>query len=114
MNFVPDRGDVLIVNLSPTVGHEQSGTRHVFVVTPKSLNARTGLVIICPITKKIKNYPFEAILENENHVEGAILTDQIRTIDFTKRKTKFVTHVGAKTINSVLLKINRIIDFVVE
>lgn len=114
MSFVPDRGDIVIVNLSPTVGHEQSGIRPVFVVTPKNLNAKTGLVIICPITKKIKNYPFEVILENEARVEGAILTDQIRTIDFTKRRTKFVTSVGVKTINSVLLKINRIINFVVE
>ena len=108
-NFVPDRGDILTVNLSPTVGHEQRGVRPVFVVTPKFYNAKVGMVVICPITKHAKGYSFEVNLE-ESGVEGVVLSDQVRTIDFRTREAKFMTRVGEETVCRVLKNLNKLIN----
>lgn len=108
-NFIPDRGDILMVNLSPTVGHEQSGVRPVFVVTPKFYNAKVGMIVICPITKQAKGYSFEVNLADDM-VEGVVLSDQVRTIDFRNREAKFLTRVGEETISRVLKGLNKLIN----
>lgn len=109
-NFIPDRGDILVVNLSPTMGHEQSGVRPVFVVTPKFYNAKVGMVTVCPITKQAKGYSFEVNLI-EGVVLGVVLSDQVRTIDWRNREAKFMTRVGEETVNRVLKNLNKLINY---
>ena len=57
--YIPERGDLIWLNLDPTVGHEQSGLRPALVLTPKLYHERSGIALVCPATSVFKNYPFQ-------------------------------------------------------
>ena len=73
-----------------TSGHEQAGRRPALVLSPKPYNTRTGLAIVCPVTSHVKGYPFEVLLPNGLPIQGAVLSDQVRTIDWRARKARRV------------------------
>ncbi|HCK99508.1 MAG TPA: endoribonuclease MazF [Candidatus Marinimicrobia bacterium] len=108
--YVPDRGDIVWLNFTPQSGHEQAGKRPVIVVSPKKYNQKVGLTLFFPITNKIKGYPFEVHLPDNIQVEGVILSDQIKSLDWRSRNIKFICNINknyvADTIKrfSVLLK----------
>lgn len=81
---IPDKGDLVHLNFSPQSGHEQSGVRPGIVLSPKLFNQGQFLAI-CPITSKIKGYPFEVELPEGSAIKGVILTDQVRTVDWRSR-----------------------------
>ena len=85
MAYLPDRGHVVWITLSPTLGHEQSGRRPVLVLSPAFYNKRSGMLLACPITSRIKGYPFEVQLPPGLPVAGTILADQIRSLDWAAR-----------------------------
>ena len=61
-NYVPRRGDAVWVDFNPQAGHEQAGRRPAVVLSPESYNGTVGLAILCPITNKVKGYPFEVAI----------------------------------------------------
>lgn len=85
--FIPDRGDIVWVDFSPQAGHEQAGLRPALVVSPKSYNQPSGLMLACPITSKTKGYPFEVRIR-VGEINGVILADQVKNLDWTARPTK--------------------------
>ena len=85
-DYVPDRGDVVWLQFNPQVGHEQAGRRPAFVVSPRAYNRKVGLALFCPVTSSIKGYPFEVVLPDEGKVQGAILADQLKSLDWRARK----------------------------
>ena len=87
---IPDRGDVVWINLNPRIGHEQSGRRPGLVISPLSYNAKVGLVIVCPITTQIKGYPFEVIIPDGHSIQGAVLSDQVKSLDWKSRQASFI------------------------
>jgi mRNA interferase MazF len=102
--YVPERGDVVWVNFSPTEGHEQAGHRPALVLSPSSYNARSGLMLCCPLTTKIKPYPFVVPILGGSEVAGAALADQLRTLDWRARKAKKKGRVSESTLRAVLGK----------
>lgn len=84
-DYCPEAGDVIWIDLDPTVGHEQSGRRPAIVVSPRNYNAVAGLCVICPITSRVRGYPFEAVLPEGAIVRGVVLADQPRSISWEKR-----------------------------
>jgi mRNA interferase MazF len=88
--IVPDRGDIIWLTMQPVKGHEQSGRRPVFVLSPKGYNKKVGLALCCPITHKIKGYPFEVKLPAESEISGVILADQLKSLDWTVRKAEYI------------------------
>ena len=52
----------LVLNFEPQAGHEQAGRRIAIVLSPKDFNAKTGFIVVCPITNQKKGYPFEVEL----------------------------------------------------
>ncbi len=87
--YIPDRGDILWLQLDPRTAHEQSGRRPVLVLSRELLAARTGLVVICPITSKPKDKPYEVAI-NSGKIQGAILTIHVRSVDYQARETAFI------------------------
>ncbi len=85
-SFVPDRGDVVWLAFDPQTGHEQSGRRPALVLSPKAYNAKTNLALFCPVTSRIKGYPFEVNLPTDGKITGAILSDQIKSLDWKMRR----------------------------
>ncbi len=86
MPYVPERGDIVWLSFDPQAGHEQAGHRPALVLSPKAYNGKTGLMLCCPMTTKIKGYPFEVILTGA--VSSAALADQVKSLDWRARKAK--------------------------
>jgi mRNA interferase MazF len=103
--WAPSSGDLIWLRFSPQAGHEQAGRRPALVLSPAEYNRRTGLVLCCPITSKIKGYPFEVLLPAGLAVEGAILADQIRNLDWKARSAKLICNVEATTVKRVVDRI---------
>ncbi|MES2212669.1 MAG: endoribonuclease MazF [Pseudomonadota bacterium] len=83
-HYVPDSGDIVWLQFDPQAGHEQAGHRPALVISPASYNGKTGLMVCCPMTSKIKGYPFEVVIGNDS--KGAALADQIKSLDWRASK----------------------------
>lgn len=96
------RGDVVWLDFSPTSGHEQAGHRPAMVVSPEEYNVVSGLMLVCPMTTKKKDYPFEV-----QERKGVVLVDQIRSVDWRARNAKKKGKVSEQCIREVtkLLKL---------
>ena len=57
---------------------------------------------MCPITSRIKSYPFEVILPKGFEISGAILTDQVKSLDWRKREATFIGRVGKRVMDEVI------------
>ncbi|QQR64627.1 endoribonuclease MazF [Candidatus Kaiserbacteria bacterium] len=98
--YVPDKGDVVWIDLSPTRGHEQANLRPVLVLSPIKYNERTNLMVACAITSRIKGYSYEVPLSEEK-VDGVVLSDQMRNLDWKSRKVRFIQKVSTEVIEEV-------------
>jgi mRNA interferase MazF len=105
LNYVPRHGDVVWLNFSPQVGHEQSGKRPAIVLSSEIYNKKTGLAIFCPITNQIKGYPFEVNLPDKFPVSGTILADQIKNFDWKKRGVEFIGKLSDQKIMEIIDKL---------
>lgn len=108
--FVPDRGDIVWLQFNPQAGHEQASHRPALVVSPKSYNQKTGLALMCPVTTNIKGYPFEVVLPDGLEVRGAVLSDQIKNLDWRIRQAKRICEAPASVTNEVTAKLRVLID----
>ena len=104
-DYAPDRGDVVWLNFSPHSGREQAGHRPALVVSPKAYNEKVGLALCCPITSRIKGYPFEVVLPKGLAANGAVLSDHIKSLDWRARRAEFKGRVSRAVLDEVLSKI---------
>ena len=103
--YVPERGDVVWLQFDPQAGHEQAGHRPAVVVSPKAYNGRVGLALFCPITSQIKGYPFEVQFPAGSNASGAILSDQVKSLDWRARKAKRFAVAPKEVLGEVLAKL---------
>ncbi len=103
-DYIPERGDVVWINLNPQAGHEQTGRRPCAVLSPGAYNARVGLAIFCPITNRIKGYPFEVLVPEGLLVTGAVLSDQLKSLAWQTRNVEYCCRLPRKVIAEVLKK----------
>ena len=101
MSFVPRRGDLVWLSFDPQAGHEQAGRRPAFVVSPEPYNRKTGLFLACPITAMRKGYPFEVPLPAGLPVEGVILADQLKSLDWRARRAEFAAKASPDVVADV-------------
>lgn len=103
VNYSPDAGDIVLMEFDPQKGREIQKTRPALTISPYSYNLKTGLGLFMPITSKIKGYPFEVVVD-QGKIQGAILCDQIRSLDWKARKAKFIIHLPDVLLKDVLAK----------
>jgi mRNA interferase MazF len=103
--YVPRCGDVVWITLNPQAGREEAGRRPAVVISPQSYNGKVGLAILCPVTSQIKGYPFEVLIPAGLAVSGAILSDQVKSLDWRARKAELICTLPAETISEVLQKL---------
>lgn len=103
VKYAPNAGDIVWLEFDPQKGKEIQKTRPALTISPQSYNFKTHLGLFMPITSKIKGYPFEVILE-EGEIQGAILCDQIRSLDWKARKAQFIVHISDAILEQVLAK----------
>lgn len=109
-NYFPEKGDIVWLEFNPRVGHEQSGIRPALVVSPGEYNRKVGLALFCPITSKAKGYPFEVAVMAGDKIKGVILSDQIKSLDWRKRKAKYITGVGKSVMDEIVSKLSLLIN----
>jgi mRNA interferase MazF len=105
-HFVPDRCDLVWLTFDPQAGHEQAGHRPALVLSPKSYNQKSGLAILCPVTSQVKGYPFEVLLPAGSTIGGAILADQIKSLDWKVRKARKAGHISVSVFAEVLSRLS--------
>ena len=110
MSYVPKRGDLVWLTFDPQVGHEQARRRPAFVLSPEAYNRKTSLFLACPVTSRVKGYPFEVALPAGLPVSGVILADQIKSLDWKVRKARFAAKVTSEVIEDVVALILPLID----
>ena len=108
--YIPQCGDVVRITLNPQAGHEQAGRRPAAVLSPGNYNRKTGLAILCPITTQIKGYPFEVLIPPELPVAGAILSDQVKSLDWRARNAELICSLPDETISEVLQKLSTLLS----
>jgi len=98
----PERGDLIWLSFRPQQGREQAGRRPALVLSPSAYNRKVGLALICPITSKVKGYPFEVPLPVEGSLQGVVLADQVRSLDWRAREAKLIERAEASVVERVL------------
>lgn len=110
MAYIPNRGDIVWLTFNPQAGHEQAGRRPALVLSPAAYNGLVGLAILCPITSQIKKYPFEVLIPEGLKIGGAILSDQVKSLDWRARQAEFVCTLPSSSLDEVLQKLGTLIS----
>ena len=105
MAYVPERGDVVWLTFDPQAGHEQAGRRPAVVISPGGYNRKVGLAIFCPVSSQTKGYPFEVQLPPGLEVEGVVLSDQVKSLDWRARTASFACKLPPHTLSEVMNKL---------
>ena len=84
--YVPEAGDIVWVSFNPPAGREQAGHRPAVVLSPSAYNAKTSLMLCCPMTTRIKGYPFEVVIADAT--SSVALADQVKSLDWRQRRAK--------------------------
>ena len=107
--FVPQRGDIVWIDLNPHAGHEPSGRRPAVVLSPRAYNSKVSLAILCPITNREKGYPFEVAIPAGLDVKGVILADQVKSIDWRTRNAALICTLPTVTVDAVLQRVETLL-----
>ena len=98
--------EIWLTDLDPIEGFEQGGKRPVLIISGNAMNSKSGLVIICPLTTKIKNYVGNIVIEPDktNGLQSLseILTFQVRTVS----SSRLIKKIGIVTneVHALVLK----------
>ncbi len=97
-----DRGDLVWIDFDPQAGSEQAGRRPALVLSPRAYNAKGRLIIICPITSRVKGYPFEVPLPAGGPIQGVVLADHVKSMDREARKLSLIGKAPKQVVDDVL------------
>jgi mRNA interferase MazF len=103
--YLPNRGDAIWLEFDPQAGREQSGRRPALVLSPLTYNRKSGLALVCPITSQVKGYPFESAISRGLPIQGVVLVDQVRSLDWRRRRAKFIARVPDTLLEDVTAKV---------
>jgi mRNA interferase MazF len=109
--YAPRRGDAVWITLAPQEGHEQSGRRPAVVLSPDAYNARVGLALFCPVTARIKEYPWEVRIPAGLPVSGVVLSDQVKSLDWRARRAEKICSLPASVVAEILAKLGALLRY---
>jgi mRNA interferase MazF len=99
-SYAPDAGDIVWLDFDPQAGREQGRRRPALVLTDSAYNRASGLAVVCPLTSKRKPYPFSLPVVVDK-VEGAVLVDHLKSVDWKIRDVKFHSKADPVLLNRV-------------
>ena len=109
--YVPNTGDLIWLTFDPQAGREQAGRRPALVLSPAAYNEKTDLALVCPISSRVKGYPFEVPLPEGLPISGVVLSDHLKSLDWKQRKAEFVARVPAEAVSDVLARLAPLLGF---
>lgn len=107
--YIPDKGEIVWLDFDPQAGREQKGRRPALVISPKIYNEKTNLAVFCPITSKRKNYPFEVLIPDNDRINGVILSDQVKNLDWKSRNAELITNLQSDAMLEVMAKLEALL-----
>jgi mRNA interferase MazF len=108
--YIPERGDFARMVLDPYTGREQGGERPVLVLSAQAFSRVTGYALIAPVTRTVRNWPFEVAIGPGLRVAGSVLTDQTRSVDFVARHATFLGKAPSELTDEVLARVASILE----
>ena len=100
--YVPDTGDLIWLDFHPQVGREQAGRRPAIVLSPRAYNDKASLALVCPVTSRVKGYPFEVPLPKSLPISGVILADHLKSLDWRERRADKAGRAPKHVVEGVL------------
>ncbi len=91
------------LEFDPQAGCEIQKRRPAVVISPKKYNSKTSLAVFMPVTSQVKGYPFECTFKLKE-IQGAILSDQIRSLDWKARRAKLITKIPGDVLEEAVEK----------
>jgi len=107
--YAPERGDVIWISLAPQPGHEQTERHLAVVLSPQAYNSRVGLAVVCPVTAHIRGYPFEALIPPGLPIKGAILADQVESLDWRAHRAELICSLPPAVVEEALGKLRALL-----
>jgi mRNA interferase MazF len=101
---------VVWLTFDPQAGHEQAGRRPAVVLSPGIYNAKAGLAVFAPVTSQIKGYPFEVLIPSGLPIGGAVLADQLKSLDWRARKALRICRLPSEVTAEVLQKASLLVS----
>ena len=108
--YIPKQGDIVFIDLNPTIGHEQKGKRPAIILSTNTFNKYTKMAIVCPITSNIKEYPTHLVLKESKKVSGAVLLEHVRSIDYESRNIKYIESASDYDLLALITLFNACIE----
>ncbi|MDR1319825.1 MAG: type II toxin-antitoxin system PemK/MazF family toxin [Gracilibacteraceae bacterium] len=96
------QGDIIKLDFSPTIGHEQSSYRPAVVVSNDFAIAKTNVVYIAPITGVARRFPLHVALDDRTKTTGEILCEQVKSVDLNARRFTFTERLPSDILERVL------------
>jgi len=110
--YVPQRGDLVHLNFSPSSGHELADRHYALVISADAYNRKARMAVVCGITSRVRDWPFEVELpagllppKKGQVVTSVILADSVRQIDFREREIEYVASAPQSLVEEVLDKV---------
>jgi mRNA-degrading endonuclease toxin of MazEF toxin-antitoxin module len=111
--YVPRRGDIVRLDVDPSAGHEQQGTRPALVLSPEAFN-RFGIALACPVTRGggfARGLAWTVSLSEAGlQTDGVVLCNQVGTLDWKARRAQFIEAVPPDLIADVLARVATLIE----
>lgn len=101
MTDIPERGQIVWTDFDPVIGHEQAKHRPALVLSVGDFNRKSRMVLVAPITNRVRGHAFEVPLEGTK-TQGVILCHQMRSIDYRGRGFKFIEQAPTPTVGAAL------------
>ncbi len=102
MDYIPEQGDILLLEFDPQTGHEQKGKRPAFVVSNNTFNHFTKVAIVCPITNTNKGFPLHIALDHRSKTTGVIMCEQAKSLDISARNASFLEKAPQDILDEVV------------
>ena len=107
---VPQRGDIVWIDRQPQAGPEQAARRPALVLSPASYNGKVGLALLCPVTSRLKGNPFEVVLPEDLSVTGAVLADQVKSLDWRAHRAEVACVAPPGVVRDVQVRIRALLE----
>jgi mRNA interferase MazF len=116
-SYIPNRGDLVHMNFSPSAGHEIADRHYALVLSPLAYNRKSGMAVVCAITSRVRGWPFEVELpagllppKQGQPVKSVIVADAVRQVDFREREMAFVAAAPPEVTEEVLDKLLTVLE----
>jgi mRNA interferase MazF len=96
-----EAGDLVWVEFGAPFGHEQAARRPALVVSPRTYNERSSVIVVCPITRAAVQWGFRIEIPSVGQIQGAVLVDQVRAIDPRARYARRAGKIDTDTLSAV-------------